>query len=235
MIEGVDRCCAILPALDEADALPATLAGRPEGLRVLVVDNGSRDGTPDVARALGAEVVHEPRRGYGTACWRGAVAAEGADVLVYLDADGSLSWDDFPAVASPVLAGAADVVVGRRCRALRERGAMPWHAAVANALLARLCGLLSGVRLRDIGPYRAVRRDQLLALGMRDRTYGWPLEMLLRAGRAGWRVREVPVRYGTRAGGRSKVSGRPWPTVKTGAKMTWVLLRHATTTRRGGA
>ncbi len=224
--EAAGRLCVVMPALDEADALPAALAGLPPGVRVVVVDNGSRDGTGRVAAALGAEVVTEPRRGFGAACWAGAVAAAGAEVLVFLDADGTLDWDDLPAVAGPVLRGDADLVVGRRLAALREPGAMPWHIGVANTVLAGACGLLAGTRVHDIGPYRAIRRDTLLALGLRDRTYGWPLEMILRAGRAGLRVTEAPVAYRVRAG-TSKVTGRLWPTVRATARMTAVLVAHA--------
>lgn len=225
------RLCAVLPALDEADALPAALAGRPEGLRVLVVDNGSTDGTAAVAAGLGAEVVTEPRRGFGSACWRGVLAAGGADVLVFLDADGSLDWADLPAVAGPVLAGQADLVLGHRRADLREPGAMSPHVAVANRLLGWLCGPLAGVRLHDIGPYRAVDRRALLDLGVRDRTYGWPLEMVVRAGRAGLRVREVPVAYRVRVG-TSKVTGRLWPTVRAGVRMALVLVRTALEVQR---
>jgi glycosyltransferase involved in cell wall biosynthesis len=230
----VNRVCAILPALNEADALHEVLASRPSGLRVIVVDNGSTDATAEVARAGGAEVVTEPRRGFGAACWRGVQAAQGAEVVVFLDADGSLSWHDLDRVVGPVLDGRADLVLGDRARRRRTPGAMPWHAIVANRVLAALCGLLAGSRLHDLGPYRAIRRDVLLELGVRDRTYGWPLEMMLRAARSGLRIAEVPVAYGPRLGGRSKVSGRLWPTVRTGAKMAWVLVRHAATVRGKG-
>ena len=227
-MKGADlaRVCVVLPALDEADALPAALAGRPVGPRYLVVDNGSTDGTADVARRLGVDVITEPRRGFGQACWAGTRAAEGADVVVFMDADATLAWADLPAVTAPVLAGAADLVLGQRRPDLRDEGAMSWHVAAANRALAWLCGRLAGVTIHDISPYRALRRDALLSLGLRDRTYGWPLEMVLRAGRAGLEVAEVPVRYRTRAG-TSKVTGRPWPTAKAAARMTALLLRHA--------
>ncbi len=220
--------CVVMPALNEADALPAALAGRPRGVRVVVVDNGSTDGTAMVARRLGAEVVAEPRRGFGAACLRGVHAAEGSDVVVFMDGDASLDWADLDAVTAPVLSGAADLVLGRRVRQRRAPGSMPWHVIVANAALGRLCGRLAGTPLHDVGPYRAIRRDALLALELRDRTYGWPLEMVLRAARAGLRVREVPVAYRVRVG-TSKVTGRPWPTVKTFARMVVVLTRHAAT------
>lgn len=220
------RLCVVMPALNEADALPAALAGRPPDVRVLVVDNGSTDGTAEVARRLGADVVTEPQRGFGAACWRGLHAAEGADVLVYMDADATLDWGDLDTVAGPVLRGEADLILGTRVRHRREPGSMLWHVALVNALLGRLCGQLAGVRLTDLGPFRAVGRDVLLGLGMRDRTYGWPLEMVLRAARGGLRIAEVPVAYRCRAG-VSKVTGRPWPTAKTAGKMTWVLARHA--------
>jgi glycosyltransferase involved in cell wall biosynthesis len=226
------RVCVVLPALNEADALPAALAGFPpagrDRPRLIVVDNGSTDGTAAVARRLGAEVVHEPRRGFGAACWAGVLAAGEAEVVAFMDADGSLDWADLDTVSGPVLAGAADLVLGRRRRDLREPGAMTWHVAAANRSLAWLTGRLVGVELHDLGPFRAVRRDVLVGLGMRDRGYGWPLEMVLRAARAGLRVVEVPVRYRRRAG-TSKVTGRPWPTVKATLRMTWMLARHAVT------
>lgn len=224
----VARLTVVLPALDEADALPGALHGAPHdnpAVRILVVDNGSSDGTADVARSLGADVVVEPRRGFGSACWSGAQAAEGSDVVAFMDADATLTWADLAAVADPVLRGEADLVLGRRVRRLREPGAMPWHVALANAALGRLSGRLAGVDVHDCSPLRAIRRDALLDLGLVDRTYGWPLEMVLQAGRQGLRVTEVDITYRVRHG-TSKVTGRPWATLKAVARMTVVMLRH---------
>jgi glycosyltransferase involved in cell wall biosynthesis len=192
----------ILPVLDESKALPWVLERMPEGYRPLVADNGSSDGSPELAARLGARVVHEPRRGFGAACYAGLAAAE-ADVVCFMDADASLDPADLPLVCDPVLSGAADLVLGAR-RA--ERGAWPAHARVANRLLALELRRRTGLALRDLGPMRAARRADLLALKIQDRRFGWPLEMVLRAGAAGWRVREVPVAYRERAG-RSKVTG----------------------------
>jgi glycosyltransferase involved in cell wall biosynthesis len=197
----------VLPALDEAAALPAALASFPTGVDLLVVDNGSRDGTAAVAVAAGARVVAEPRRGFGAACWAGVQASPQAEVLAFADADGSFDGADLAAVAGPVLGGQADLVVGSRITGRRAPGAMPPFAVAANRTLGLACRLLFGVPLSDLGPFRAIRRDTLLALGVRDRGQGWPLEMVGRAGRAGLRVVEVPVRYRHRAGGTSKVSG----------------------------
>lgn len=218
------RTTVILPALNEADALPAALSGRPDGLDVLVVDNGSTDGTARVAARLGARVVTEPRRGFGAACWAGVLASPGADVLVFMDADATFAWSDVPAVVAPVLDGVADLTIGWRHPRLREPGAMPWHIAAANRVLGRLCGVVAGAPLRDIGPLRAIRRDTLLSLGMQDRSYGWPLEMVLRAGRAGLTVTEVPVRYRRRVG-TSKVTGDPRATLRAASRMLGVLGR----------
>jgi len=220
----------VMPALDEADALPAALAGRPPDVRVLVVDDGSTDATAAVARSLGVEVVSEPRRGFGAACRRGLDATEGSEVVVFMDADATLDWDDLDAVTGPVQRGEADLVLGARVRARREAGAMAWHVALANRALGVLCGLLAGVRITDLAPFRAVRRDALIGLDLVDRTYGWPLEMVLAAGRAGLRVQQVPVAYRVRAG-TSKVTGRPWPTAKATARMAAVCLRYAVARR----
>lgn len=193
----------VLPCLDEAAALPLVLAGLPDGYRALVVDNGSRDGSADVARSLGATVVSEPRRGFGSACLAGLAAAT-ADVVAFCDADGSLPLAHLPRVVGPVLDGTADLVLGRRRPTTWN--AWPLHARIANRVLAREMSVLSGVRLHDLGPMRAVRREALLSLGLDDVRSGFPLQMVSLAARAGWRLDEVPVPYLPRTG-RSKVTG----------------------------
>jgi glycosyltransferase involved in cell wall biosynthesis len=231
----LSRVTVILPALNEAAALPTALASFPAQVDLLVVDNGSTDQTAAVAAAHGARVVHEPRRGFGAACWAGVRTAPG-EVLVFADADGSFDGADLPAVAGPVLRGEADLVVGSRM-ARREPGAMSRLAVFENRLLAFACRLLFGVRLTDLGPFRAIRRDLLLGLGMTDRGSGWPLEMIGRAGTAGLRVAEVPVRYRPRAGGRSKVSGSVRGTVRAVTAMavvTLALLRERRPERPAG-
>jgi glycosyltransferase involved in cell wall biosynthesis len=215
----------VLPALDEATALPAALASFPTGVDLLVVDNGSSDDTAAVASAAGARVVSEPRRGFGAACWAGVQASPQAAVLAFADADGSFDGADLVAVAGPVLGGQADLVVGSRTTGAREPGAMTPFAMAANRTLGLACRVLFGVPLSDLGPFRAIRRDTLLDLGVRDRGQGWPLEMVGRAGRAGLRVVEVPVRYRPRAGGASKVSGSLWGSLRATAAMAGVICR----------
>jgi dTDP-L-rhamnose 4-epimerase len=200
----------ILPVLDEADAIPGVLAGLPDGWHPIVVDNGSVDGSAAVASALGAEVVSEPRRGFGAACHAGLRAAR-ADLVAFMDCDGSFAGVDLDRVAAPVVAGDCDLVLGAR-RA--EGGAWPWHLRMANRHLARSVARRTGVVLTDLGPMRVARRAPLLALGVRDRRFGWPLEMVLRAAEAGWRIGEVPVSYHPRVG-RSKVTGTAAGFVRT--------------------
>lgn len=207
----------MLPCLDEAQALPGVLAALPRGFRPIVVDNGSTDATPDVAAACGATVVREHRRGYGAAVHAGIVAAT-ADVVAVLDADGSLDPAALPGMVA-LLAG-ADLVAARRVPA--GRGAWPWHARVGNALLAALLRR-RGVAVRDIAPMRVARRGALLGLGVVDRGFGYPVELLVRAGAAGWRIAEVEVAYRPRAGGRSKVSGSVRGTLRAARDMAGVL------------
>jgi glycosyltransferase involved in cell wall biosynthesis len=225
----------VLPALDEAAALPAALASFPAGIDLLVVDNGSSDGTAAVAAAAGARVVTEPRRGFGAACWAGVQASPRAEVVAFADADGSFDGADLLAVAAPVLGGQADLVVGSRTTGRREPGAMTAFAVAANRLLGLACRLLFGVPLSDLGPFRAIRRDTLLVLGIRDRGQGWPLEMIGRAGQAGLRVVEIPVSYRPRAGGASKVSGSLRGSLRAAVAMAGVtcrLLAERSRTRR---
>jgi glycosyltransferase involved in cell wall biosynthesis len=209
----------VLPCLDEAEALPAVLASLPPEWPVLVVDNGSGDDTAAVARALGARVVTEPRRGYGAAVHAGLEAAE-AELVVVLDGDGSLDPTVLPGMVAAVTDGAADLAVGRRVPT--RRGVWPWHARAGNAVIAALLRR-RGVPVHDIAPIRVARRAALLELGIVDRAFGYPLELLLRAGAAGWRIVEVPVAYGPRAGGRSKVSGSVRGTLRAGRDMAGLL------------
>jgi glycosyltransferase involved in cell wall biosynthesis len=208
----------ILPVLDEAQALPGLLARMPAGYRPIVVDNGSTDGSGAIARAHGADVVVEPVRGFGAACFAGLRAAR-ADVVCFMDADGSLDPRELPSVARPVLSRSADLVLGAR-RAVP--GAWPAHARLANRLLAFELRRRCGVALDDLGPMRAARRAPLLDLGIADRRFGWPLEMVLRAAAAGWRIDEVGVSYRPRTG-RSKVTGTARGTARAVRDMAAVL------------
>ncbi len=193
----------VLPCLDEAEALPWVLDRIPSGWRAIVVDNGSTDGSADIARALGAHVVHEPRRGFGAACHAGLTAAT-ADIVCFCDCDASLDPALLPTVAGPVLDGSTDLVLGRRRPVTRR--AWPLHARLANLELARLIRRRTGLRLHDLGPMRAARRESLHALDLTDRRSGYPLQMVVRAADAGWRVAETEVPYRPRTG-RSKVTG----------------------------
>jgi glycosyltransferase involved in cell wall biosynthesis len=209
----------ILPVLDEREALPWVLGRMPEGYRAIVVDNGSTDGSGALAASLGALVVREDAPGFGAACFAGLRAAT-ADVVCFMDCDASLDPRDLPAVAAPVLAGTADLVMGARRPS--GRGAWPLHARIANRVLALELRRRSGVRVRDLGPMRAARRADLLALGIEDRRFGWPLEMVLLAARAGWRIEELPVPYRPRDG-RSKVTGTVRGTARAVRDMAAVL------------
>ncbi|MCF7547989.1 glycosyltransferase family 2 protein [Pseudonocardia sp. WMMC193] len=212
------RAEIILPCLDEAEALPGVLAALPAGWPVLVVDNGSTDDTAAVAAAHGARVVVEPRRGYGAAVHTGLEHAR-EPLVAFLDGDGSLDADLLPALADAVATGRADLAVGRR---VPEPGSWPWHARAGNALIAAELRR-RGVPVHDIAPIRVARREALLGLGIADRAFGYPLELLLRAGAAGWRIEERPVRYSRRGGGRSKVSGSVTGTARAVRDMAGLL------------
>jgi glycosyltransferase involved in cell wall biosynthesis len=208
----------ILPVLNEANVIPRVLARLPEGFEPLVVDNGSTDDSGRVARRLGARVVFQPEPGFGAACWAGVMAAK-TEVVAFMDCDGSLDGAQLPRVTDPVISGAVDLMIG--CRRA-EAGAWPPHARLASLVLARVVKRRTGLTLRDLGPMRSARRDELLALDLRDRRFGWPLEMVLMAHAAGWRIASTPVTY-ARRDGRSKVTGTVRGTLKTIADMTRVL------------
>lgn len=208
----------VLPVLDEAAALPRVLGRMPSGFRPLVVDNGSSDGSAAIALRLGARVVREPQRGFGAACHAGLLAAH-SEVVCFMDCDGSLDPRELPLVAGPVLAGERELMLGAR---RPERGAWPLHARLANRVLALELRRRSGVRLTDLGPMRAAPRRALLELALRDRRFGYPLEMVLRAAAAGWRIDEVSVGYHPRQG-RSKVTGTVRGTLRAVRDMAAVL------------
>jgi glycosyltransferase involved in cell wall biosynthesis len=215
----------IIPALNEAgnigrlvEELRATLP-----VDVIVVDNGSTDGTTMEAQSAMARVVYEPRKGYGYACAAGVAAAQGAELLAFIDGDFSFLPSELPVVLAPVLDGRADLALGTRQASRMEKGAMPPHQLFGNWLAARMIGILYGVELTDIGPYRAIKRSLLLRLAMREMTFGWPIEMVAKAARRGGRIVEVPVSYRSRYSGRSKVGG----TIKGSLLAAWFIIGAA--------
>jgi len=197
------RVTVVLPCLDEEQSLPGVLAAVPDGYRALVVDNNSTDRTAEVARAHGATLVAEPRPGYGSAVHAGVVAAA-TPIVAVLDADGSLDPRELPALVAELDRG-ADLVIGRRRPVPGLR--WPWHARLGTAVVCRRLRHRYRLPVHDIAPMRVARRDALIGLGVTDRRSGYPLELLIRAAQAGWRVVERDVAYGPRTGGRSKVSG----------------------------
>ncbi len=209
----------VLPVLDEAEAIPVVLEAFPSGFEPIIVDNGSTDSSAEVARGLGARVVSEPQRGFGAACFAGLEAAR-SDTVCFMDCDASLDPGELPHVAQGVEEGSFDLVIGSRNPV--ERGAWPVHARIANRALAFGLSRRTGLHLADIGPMRAARRTGLLELGLIDRRFGWPLEMVVRAAEAGWRIDEVPVSYLPRRG-RSKVTGTIRGTVRTISDMSRVM------------
>ena len=209
----------ILPVLNERAAIPWVLERMPPGYTPLVVDNGSTDGSGALAAELGARVVTEPQPGFGAACFAGLTAAE-SEIVCFMDCDASFDPGDLPKVADPVADGTADLMLG--ARRPTARGAWPIHARAANAVLAFELRRRTHVPLRDLGPMRAAPRERLLALGIRDRRFGWPLEMVLRAADQGWTIREIDVAYHPRDG-KSKVTGTVRGTARAVRDMTRLL------------
>ena len=232
------RIAAIIPVLDEEGAIGPVLAAMPRDWvdEVIVVDGDSSDRTVAVARAAGATVLVERERGYGRACARGAAAAvdHGAGILVFLDGDGSDRPETIPQLAQPILTDKFDFVVGSRTRGEREKGSMGAHQALAGRVIGGAIGLIYGVRYSDMCAFRAIRAEALAHLGMREMTYGWNLEMQMRAARAGLRILEVPVPHGRRLAGRSKVAGTLHGTFKAGSRILATFARIACERRDGG-
>ena len=215
----------VIPALNEEEAIGAVVAAVPRRItaEIVVVDNGSSDRTGQVARAAGAKVVREERRGYGAACATGVASlSQTVEVVVFLDGDGSQDPREMEALLTPIERGEADLVLGAR---RRGTAAHPAHARVGNWLVTTLIRWRYGLRLRDIPPFRAIRHALLAELRMREMTYGWPVEMIVRVARAGWRIVEVPVTQRPRLAGRSKVAGTLWGSLKAGCAFLAVALR----------
>jgi glycosyltransferase involved in cell wall biosynthesis len=221
------RVTVVIPALNEEAAIGGVVREIPRGLvdEVIVVDNGSADRTAEIAAAAGARVVSEPTRGYGAACLAGVLAARDADILVFLDGDRNDDPAELSRVLSPVLAGEADLVLGTRV-GKAARGALTLQQRVGNRVVTALVRALYGVRLTDIGPFRAIRTRALLELGMEHKTYGWPVEMVVKAARCGYRILEVPVSCRQRLG-RSKVGGTLKGSVLAGYHLLLTTVRYA--------
>jgi glycosyltransferase involved in cell wall biosynthesis len=211
----------IIPTYNEAQAIGRVLADLPSdpGTEVIVVDSNSSDGTPEIAAKMGARVVKEPRRGYGRACLTGLANANSPEVIVFLDGDYSDRPSELPILLAPIIEDRADITVGSRLGADRNSGALPWHAAFGNRFAASLIRLLYGLKISDLGPFRAGRASVIRALALEEATYGWAVEIILKGALAGFRVVEVPVSYHPRIG-KSKISG----TLKGTVGAAWFIL-----------
>ncbi|HET6385214.1 MAG TPA: glycosyltransferase family 2 protein [Armatimonadota bacterium] len=232
------RVSVIIPALNEAEAVGRVISEIPPALvsEVIVVDNGSVDDTAGAARKAGARVIFEPERGYGAACLAGIAALGPCDIIVFLDADHSDYPAEMPDLLVPIVSGEADLVIGSRLLGQSEPGALPPHAVFGNRLASFLLRVGYGQETTDLGPFRAIRRGSLERLGMRDRRYGWTVEMQARAATVGLRVREVPISYRRRIG-RSKITGSITASLQAGFTILWTLARlylAARRARRGG-
>jgi glycosyltransferase involved in cell wall biosynthesis len=216
----------VIPALNEEASIGGVIAGLPRTIvsRIIVVDGGSRDDTVTRAASAGAEVL-AVGPGYGRACFKAAIAAADAEIVVFMDGDGA---DDPHAIADlvePIGSGRYDFVIGSRARGKREAGSIAWHQLAAGRLAGLGIRLLYGVRYTDMCAFRAIRREALLGLGMREMTYGWNIEMQMRAARAGLRILEIPVDYRRRSGGSSKVAGNLRGTIRAAARIVVTFLR----------
>lgn len=215
------RVSVIIPTRNEAQAIGRVLGDLPRGLvnEVIVVDSGSTDETREIATRMGARVITEERRGYGQACLTGLASGDAPDVVVFLDGDYSDRPAELPLLLAPIANGNADIVIGSRAAGARTTGAFPWHAAFGNWLAARLINLLYGLQITDLGPFRVARAEVLRAVDLREKTYGWAVELILKGAIQGFRVVEVPVSYYPRIG-QSKISGTLRGTIGAG----WYIL-----------
>ncbi|WP_263366486.1 glycosyltransferase family 2 protein [Edaphobacter bradus] len=215
------RVSVIIPTHNEAQAIERVLADLPSDLttEVIVVDSNSNDGTPEIAVSMGARVVREPRRGYGRACLTGLATANAPDVVVFLDGDYSDRPSELPILLAPIMESRADITFGSRLGRQRIPGALPWHAVFGNRLAASLIRILYGLKISDLGPFRAGRAEVLRSLALEETTYGWAVEIILKGILAGFRVVEVPVSYYPRIG-KSKISG----TLKGTVGAAWFTL-----------
>jgi glycosyltransferase involved in cell wall biosynthesis len=231
---GRKRVAVVIPTLNEEAAIAGVVAAIPPGAvdDIIVADSGSTDRTVERALAAGARVVSETRRGYGRACHAGAETARDCDIIVFLDGDGSDCPELIPLMIEPILDGRADFVIGSRTRGSREPHSMSAHQILAGHAIGAALRLLYGVRYSDMGPFRAIGRDALFLLGMREMSYGWNLEMQMRAARAGLRIVELPDAHRRRAGGVSKVSGSLGGTVKASWRILLTFVRVALERRR---
>src|SRR6267378_4770242 len=220
----------IIAALNEEEAIANVIASVPREIadEVIIVDNGSTDRTAEVAAAAGARVVAEPARGYGRA-FRAGLRSLSADceIIVFLDGDGSDYPEMMNRLVEPIIEGTHDFVISSRTRGRREPGSMNWHQVFAGYMVGFFLRLLYGVRSTDMGPFRAIHRDALQRLKMREETYGWPLEMQMKAARAGLRTLEVPVDYRRRAGGQSKIAGTVLGSIRAASRILFTLARIA--------
>ena len=226
----------VIPTLNEEEAIGGVIAAVPRAVvdDIIVVDSGSTDRTVENARAAGARIVELRERGYGRACRAGANAAQNCDIIVFLDGDGSDCPELIRRLVEPIADGRYDFVIGSRSRGERERGSMAAHQLLAGWLMGGAMRLLYGVHYTDMCPFRAIRRDALMRLPMREDTYGWNLEMQMRAARAGLRILEVPVAHRRRAGGTSKVSGNLRGTIKASWRILATFTRIAAERRERG-
>jgi glycosyltransferase involved in cell wall biosynthesis len=226
-----EKVAIVIPALNEEAAIHQLLAELPQDFAqwIIVVDNGSTDATATVARNSGAIVANEPSRGYGRACLKGFKTAcnLGAEIVIFMDGDGSDDPNDLPMMLRPIIEGRADFVIGSRVSTNAERGAVPAQARLGNWLVSRMIRLRYGVRLHDIGSFRVVRSSLLEIIDMHEMTYGWPVEMLVKAARADYRILELPIHYRHRSHGRSKVAGTISGSIKAAYYMLSTTLRYA--------